>query len=138
VVLDGFPRTEAQAIALDKMLNAHWKKIDAVIELAVDEKALIERITGRFSCQTCAAGYHDTFQPTKVEGICDVCGGRKFIRHADDNVETVKARLKGYHAQTAPILPYYKAKGLLKRVDGMAPPEQVAAEIDDLLTKVSP
>ena len=138
VVLDGFPRTEAQAIALDAMLAMHGKKIGAVIELAVDDDALIERITGRFSCAKCGTGYHDTFQPTKKPGVCDVCGSNEFVRRADDNAETVKARLKGYYTQTAPILPYYRAKGLLKRVDGMAPPEQVSSQIDAILSDIHP
>lgn len=133
IVLDGFPRTEAQAVALDAMLAMHGKKIDAVIELAVDEDALIERISGRFSCKKCGTGYHEKFQRNKVPGICDVCGGTDFIRRADDNVDTVRERLKGYHAQTAPILPYYRAKGLLRRVDGMASPDEVAQQIDAVL-----
>lgn len=137
VVLDGFPRTEAQAEALSQMLKKHGKKIDVVIELVVDEKALIERITGRFSCKICGTGYHDLFQPPKLAGRCDVCGSEEFVRRADDNEATVKARLLAYHAQTAPILPYYRARGLLKQVDGMAPPDQVALQIDSILTGVN-
>ncbi len=132
-VLDGFPRTEAQAAALDRMLARKGKGIDAVIELAVDETALIARISGRFACSKCGAGYHDTFHPTKKPGICDVCGGAEFTRRKDDNAETVKARLVAYRQQTAPILPYYKAKGLLRPVDGMAEMNQVSQEIDSAL-----
>jgi len=133
-VLDGFPRTEAQAAALDNMLAKKGKRIDAVIELAVDEGALIARISGRFACAKCGAGYHDTFHPTKKAGICDVCGGTEFTRRKDDNAETVKARLVAYRQQTAPILPYYKAKGLLRPVDGMAEMNQVSQEIDSALS----
>ena len=135
-VLDGFPRTEAQAAALDQMLAKKGKQIDAVIELAVDEGALIERISGRFACAKCGAGYHDKFHPTKKAGVCDVCGGIEFTRRKDDNAETVKARLVAYRQQTAPILPYYKAKGLLRPVDGMAEMNQVSQEIDSALNGV--
>ena len=138
-VLDGFPRTEKQAIALDEMLTRKGKKIDCVIELAVDEDALVERISGRFACAKCGAGYHDKFQRPKKEGVCDVCGGTKFTRRKDDNAETVKARLKAYREQTAPILPYYnKKKGLLQRVDGMADPDAVTEEIAGVLSRVKP
>ncbi|TXH38375.1 MAG: adenylate kinase [Rhodospirillaceae bacterium] len=135
-VLDGFPRTEGQAVALDDMLNKKGGHIDAVIELAVDESALIERISGRFACAKCGAGYHDTFQRPKKDGVCDVCGGTEFVRRKDDNAETVKARLIAYREQTAPILPYYKAKGLLQQVDGMADLDDVTAAIDAVLAKV--
>jgi adenylate kinase len=135
-VLDGFPRTEKQAIALDEMLTRKGKKIDGVIELAVDEDALVERISGRFACAKCGAGYHDTFQPPKKQGVCDVCGGTEFTRRKDDNAETVKARLKAYREQTAPILPYYKKKGLLRRVDGMADPDAVTRDIAGVLSRI--
>jgi adenylate kinase len=137
-VLDGFPRTEKQAIALDEMLTRKGKKIDGVIELAVDEDALVERISGRFACAKCGAGYHDTFQPPKKKGVCDVCGGTEFTRRKDDNAETVKARLKAYREQTAPILPYYKNKGLLQRVDGMADPDAVTQHIAGVLSRIKP
>ncbi len=132
-VLDGFPRTEPQAEALDAMLAKKGKKIDAVIEIAVDEAALIERISGRFTCAKCGTGYHDTFHRPKKDGICDKCGSTEFVRRADDNAETVKARLVAYRKQTAPILPYYKAKGLLHSVDGMADMSEVARQIDRVL-----
>ena len=135
-VLDGFPRTEPQAEALDAMLAKKGKKIDAVIELAVDEAALIERISGRFTCAKCGTGYHDTFHRPKKDGICDKCGSTEFVRRADDNAETVKARLVAYRKQTAPILPYYKAKGLLHSVDGMADMSEVARQIDQVLQAV--
>jgi adenylate kinase len=135
-VLDGFPRTEPQAEALDAMLAKKGKKIDAVIELSVDEDALIERISGRFTCAKCGTGYHDKFARPKKDGICDKCGSTEFVRRADDNAETVKARLVAYRKQTAPILPYYKAKGLLHSVDGMADMSEVARQIDRVLTGV--
>jgi len=135
-VLDGFPRTEPQAEALDAMLAKKGKKIDAVIELAVDEAALIERISGRFTCAKCGTGYHDKFHRPKKDGICDKCGSTEFVRRADDNAETVKARLVAYRQQTAPILPYYKAKGLLHSVDGMADMSEVAKQIDRVLQAI--
>ena len=132
-ILDGFPRTTRQAMALDEMLAGKGIKLDAVIEMKVDEEALIERITGRFSCATCGAGYHDKFQRPKVEGVCDVCGGTQFVRRADDNEETVRARMDAYRAQTAPILPYYRAQSVLKTVDGMAPIDEVTKQIEAAL-----
>jgi adenylate kinase len=135
-VLDGFPRTEKQAVALDEMLTRKGKKIDGVVELAVDEDALVERISGRFACAKCGAGYHDKFQRPKKEGVCDVCGSAEFTRRKDDNAETVKARLKAYREQTAPILPYYKKKGLLQHVDGMADPDTVTGQIERVLSKI--
>jgi len=136
VIFDGFPRTVAQAEALDAMLAKKRKKIDAVIELEVDDAALVERIAGRYSCAKCDAGYHDKFHRPKVEGVCDVCGSREFKRRPDDNAETVKARLVAYHQQTAPILPYYRKKGLLHSVDGMADMSEVAGQIDRVLRGV--
>ena len=118
-ILDGFPRTIAQAEALDKMLQECGHKITKVIEFTVDENALTERVVGRFSCATCGAGYHDKFKRPHIEGTCDTCGGHEFSRRKDDTVETIKARLDAYHKQTAPIKPYYEAKGLLMPVDGM-------------------
>ncbi|MGB9152856.1 MAG: adenylate kinase [Alphaproteobacteria bacterium] len=129
-ILDGFPRTVPQAEALDKMLEKEDKKLGAVIELKVDEAALIERVSGRFTCAKCGEGYHDKFKPTKKPGVCDACGNTEFTRRADDNAETMKARLDAFRAQTAPILPYYKAKGLLKSVDGMADMPQVTTAIE--------
>lgn len=132
-LLDGFPRTTAQAEALDKMLSAKGMDLDVVIEMEVDDEALTKRITGRFSCGNCGEGYHDEFKPTATEGKCDQCDSTGFKRRPDDNAETVKSRLEAYHAQTAPILPYYKDKGLLKGIDGMAEIGEVAGQIDALL-----
>jgi adenylate kinase len=135
-VLDGFPRTEAQAEALDRMLAGRGTRLDAVIELTVDEAVLIERISGRFSCAKCGAGYHDKYQRPRVEGVCDRCGSTEFVRRKDDNPETLKARLEAYRAQTAPIVPYYRRKGLLKQVDGMASPDEVTRQIEAILERV--
>ena len=134
-ILDGFPRTVPQAKALDKMLADNRIILNAVIEITVDEPALIDRISGRFTCKTCGASYHDRNHRPKQDGVCDVCGGREFIRRPDDNAETVKARLKAYRDQTAPILPYYRAEGVLHTVDGMAPIETVTQQIETILNK---
>ncbi len=131
-VLDGFPRTLAQAEALDKMLNEISLPLDAVIEMKVDDDILVERISGRFACSDCSTGYHDKYKPTKVDGVCDNCGGKNFIRRADDNAETVAKRLVAYNQQTAPLLPFYKQKGLLFTVNGMLPIELVTKEINSI------
>ncbi len=132
-ILDGYPRTEAQAQALDVLLAAKGMALDHVIELAVDEAALADRITGRFSCASCGAGYHDRFNRPVIEGTCDVCGAHAFTRRPDDNPETVRQRMTEYRAKTAPILPHYEARGLVRRVDGMAPIEEVNASIEHIL-----
>jgi adenylate kinase len=132
-VLDGFPRTAAQAEALDRLLAARDASLDGVIELRVDDEALVDRISGRFSCAKCGAGYHDRHKPTKVPGVCDVCGSTEFVRRPDDNAETVRARLQAYHAQTAPLLPYYRERSLLRTVDGMGSIEEVTRAIDRAL-----
>ncbi|HTJ90306.1 MAG TPA: adenylate kinase [Acidocella sp.] len=135
-ILDGFPRTVPQAEALDQLLHKAGVDLDAVIELKVDEAALVERISGRFTCAKCGAGYHDKFKQPRVAGVCDVCGSTEFTRRADDNAETVHQRLLAYNAQTAPILPYYQAKGRLYTVDGMADMEEVAQQIENVLRRV--
>lgn len=132
-ILDGFPRTVPQAEALDAMLKEKGIQIDHVIELKVDDAALVERISGRFTCAKCGEGYHDTFKPTKQPGVCDACGSTEFTRRADDKAETVAARLAAYHRQTAPLLPFYGAQGKLKAVDGMAEMDQVTGELSALL-----
>ncbi len=124
-ILDGFPRTIAQAEALDGMLAEKGLEIDHVIEMRVDDAALIERISGRFSCAKCGAAYHDEFNRPKAAGACDLCGATDFTRREDDNAETVAARLGVYHEQTAPLLPYYRARGTLRSVDGMAGIDEV-------------
>lgn len=132
-ILDGFPRTVRQAECLDQMLAEKGLKLDVVIEMKVDEEALIARITGRFSCSGCGAGYHDEFQRPKVADVCDACGGSEFVRRADDKEETVRARMEAYKRQTMPILPYYGDKGVLRTIDGMASIEEIAGQIEATL-----
>jgi len=133
-ILDGFPRTTPQAKALDTMLSGKGLQLDAVIEMKVVEDILVERITGRYTCAKCGAGYHDRFQVPAKAGVCDSCGGTQFKRRADDTEATVRTRLAAYRDQTAPILPYYKEKGVLKTVDGMAPIDEVTRQIEASLT----
>lgn len=134
-ILDGFPRTLGQAEALDVMLNSENKKLDFVIELKVDDKQLIERITGRYSCVKCGAGYHDSFKQPRKKDVCDECGSSEFTRRADDKAETVTARLDAYHRQTAPLLPYYRERGILASVDGMADIAEVTKQIDNIVKR---
>jgi adenylate kinase len=132
-IFDGYPRTRAQADALDLLLSERGRELDAVIELAVDEDALVTRICGRFTCARCSAPYHEEFKQPKVEGVCDVCASTEFKRRPDDNEDTVRTRMAEYRAKTAPILPVYEERGLVHRVDGMAPVDKVAAQIDSIL-----
>jgi adenylate kinase len=132
-ILDGFPRTVPQAEALDRMLGEKGLRLDHVIEMKVDDAALVERITGRYTCAKCGRGYHDKFEKPRVDGVCDNCGSTEFTRRADDNAETVTTRLAAYHKQTAPILPYYKERGVLEAVDGMADIDVVTGQIEALL-----
>ena len=135
-ILDGFPRNTAQAEALDTMLTGKGLKLDAVIEMKVDDEALIERITGRYTCATCGAGYHDKFHRPKAAGVCDSCGGKTFNRRADDNEKTVRDRLAIYNRQTAPLVSYYSARGSLKTIDGMAEIRDVTRQIEAVLSSV--
>ncbi|SEJ25562.1 Adenylate kinase [Sphingomonas sp. OV641] len=132
-IFDGYPRTAAQADALDLLLEERSRTLDHVIELAVDEDALVERIVGRFTCANCGAGYHDTFKQPKVADTCDICGAHEFKRRPDDNEETVRTRMAEYRAKTAPILPIYEARGLVRRVDGMADIAEVTRSIEAIL-----
>src|SRR3954468_19255717 len=132
-IFDGLPRTKAQAEALDLLLAERGRTLDHVIELAVNDDELVKRITRRFTCARCGAGYHDSFRPTKVPGVCDVCGSTEFKRRPDDNEQTVRTRMAEYRAKTAPILPYYEQRGLVRRIDGMAAIEEVTRQIDAVL-----
>ncbi|HLN25088.1 MAG TPA: adenylate kinase [Patescibacteria group bacterium] len=136
-ILDGFPRTVAQAEALDVMLTERKINIDAAIEVQVPDSLIVDRITGRFTCAKCGAGYHDSFQRPKVDNVCDACGGAEFTRRADDNAQTVQSRLDAYHAQTAPILPYYEKKGVLKVVDGNLPIDEVTKRLKEIIEGAS-
>ena len=132
-ILDGFPRTTPQAEALDKMFDEKGMNLDFVIEMKVDDDAMVERITGRYTCAKCGAGYHDSFQKPATEGVCDKCGGTEFSRRADDNAETVRSRLEAYHEQTAPIISYYGDKGTLRSVDGMAAIDNVTEQLKGVI-----
>jgi adenylate kinase len=133
VIFDGYPRTEAQALSLDGLLAARSRQLHHVIELAVDEDALVERITGRYTCANCGEGYHDSFKQPANDGVCDKCGSTEFKRRADDNEEAVRTRMAEYRGKTAPILPIYEARGLVSKVDGMAAIDEVTAAIADIL-----
>jgi len=132
-ILDGFPRTVPQAEALDALLKRKGLKLDSVIELKVDDAALVYRIAGRYSCKRCGAAYHDAHKKPSTDGVCDYCGATEFVRRADDKAETVRSRLDAYHAQTAPILPYYRDRGALAQVDGMAAIDDVTRQIEVVL-----
>ena len=133
VIFDGYPRTHGQAVSLDRLLAGHGRGLDHVIELEVDEDALVDRIAGRFSCARCNTPYHDRYKLPAVAGVCDVCGATEFKRRADDTEEAVRTRMAEYRAKTAPILPYYQAQGIVRRVDGMGSVEAVSAAIDAII-----
>jgi adenylate kinase len=133
VILDGFPRTAGQAAALDEMLAATGQRIDAAIALEVDDAAMVDRISGRFTCGTCGEGYHDSFKVPAVAGTCDRCGGTKMVRRADDTAETVASRLSAYHAQTAPLVAYYDGKGVLERLDAMGEIDTITARLGEIV-----
>lgn len=135
-ILDGFPRNTAQAEALDAMLKSKGMKLDRVIEMKVDDEALVERISGRYTCARCGKGYHDKFEKPKKPGVCDVCGSTEFIRRADDNEKTVRDRLAIYNKQTAPLVAYYSGRGSLTKVDGMAAIADVNRRIEEVLNGV--
>ena len=132
-IFDGYPRTAAQAESLDAILSQRGRSLDRVIELEVDEDALVERITGRFTCANCGKGYHDRFEQPKLPGTCDKCGSTDFKRRPDDNEETVRTRMAEYRAKTAPILPIYESRGIVSRVNGMAEMDHVTAAIERIL-----
>ena len=132
-IFDGYPRTAAQAEQLDAILASHGRRLDRVIELDVDEDELVNRIVGRFSCASCGTGYHDEFKLPATPGVCDKCGSTEFKRRKDDNEETVRTRMAEYRAKTAPILPLYEARGIVSRVDGMAPIDNVTHAIEGIL-----
>ena len=133
VIFDGYPRTAPQAHSLDTLLADRGRQLDHVIELEVDEDALVDRITGRFTCASCGEGYHDRYKQPKVAGTCDKCGGTEFKRRPDDNEETVRTRMAEYRAKTAPILPIYEARGIVSKVDGMADIDEVTEAIEAIL-----
>jgi adenylate kinase len=137
VILDGFPRTTGQAEALDALLAATGQRIDAAISLEVEDEAMIERVSGRYTCADCGAGYHDSFKVPAKPGTCDECGGTDFKRRADDNAETVRSRLTAYHAQTAPLIAYYDARGVLRTVDAMGDIDRIARDLGAIVAGVS-
>ncbi len=137
VILDGFPRTPGQAEALDALLAEQGASVSAAISLEVEDAAMVERVAGRYTCARCGEGYHDRFKTPAVAGVCDACGSTEFTRRADDNAETVKARLEAYHAQTAPLIDHYDGLGVLKRVDAMGDITTIAADLKAIVREVS-
>ncbi|WP_114965398.1 adenylate kinase [Alkalilacustris brevis] len=137
IILDGFPRTEGQARALDALLAAQGAEVTVAISLEVDDTAMVGRVAGRFTCAGCGEGYHDEFKPPRGDGVCDKCGGTAFTRRADDNAETVRERLTAYHAQTAPLIAYYQGKGVLRRVDAMGTIDNIAVAMAEALERES-
>ncbi len=137
VILDGFPRTDGQAAALDALLSATGQKVTAAISLEVDDEAMVGRVSGRYTCAACGEGYHDEFKQPAVAGVCDKCGGTAFKRRADDNAGTVRERLKAYHAQTAPLIAYYEGRGVLERIDAMGPIADIRQSLGKIVRRVS-
>jgi adenylate kinase len=137
VILDGFPRTAAQAEALDRLLDSRGCKVTAAISMEVDDAAMVARVSGRFTCAGCGEGYHDDFKRPAVAGVCDRCGGTAFKRRADDNAETAGARLAAYHAQTAPLIAYYDGRGVLERIDAMGSIDAIARDLSAVVSRVS-
>lgn len=137
VILDGFPRTEGQASALDALLAGDAQKVTAAISLEVDDEAMVARVSGRTTCAQCGEGYHDEFKRPAVAGVCDKCGGTAFKRRADDNAETARERLKAYHAQTAPLIAHYARLGVLQKIDAMGSIDQIAADLGRIVERVS-
>lgn len=137
VILDGFPRTDGQAAALDALLAAAGQSVTAAISLEVDDEAMVGRVAGRYTCGGCGEGYHDEFKQPAVAGTCDKCGGTAFKRRADDNAETVRERLKAYHAQTAPLITYYEGRGVLQRIDAMGTIAGIRAALSDIVARVA-
>ncbi len=134
-ILDGFPRTTKQAQALDELLTVRNLKLDAVIQITADDDALAKRIAGRYACSECGKGYHEEFSQPKVDGVCDNCGSKSFVRRADDKPETVRLRLENYHRETEPIIPYYRERGVLFEVDGLRGIDDLATQIDAILVR---
>lgn len=137
VILDGFPRTPGQAEALDALLASQGLKITAAISMDVDDAAMVTRVSGRYTCGGCGEGYHDTFKQPAKAGVCDKCGGTEFKRRADDNAETVGARLTAYHASTAPLIAYYAGRGVLQSVDGMGAIDDIAAALNAIVSRAT-
>ncbi|MFY0661734.1 MAG: adenylate kinase [Shimia sp.] len=137
VILDGFPRTGAQAEALDALLADSGQRINAAISLEVEDAAMVSRISGRYTCADCGEGYHDSFKQPAKDGVCDQCGSADFKRRADDNAETVASRLEAYHAQTAPLIAYYDGKGALKKVDAMGAIDAIANELSAIVSETT-
>jgi adenylate kinase len=137
IILDGFPRTDGQAAALDAVLSGVGQKVTAAISLEVDDAAMADRVSGRYTCAACGEGYHDTFKLPATAGVCDKCGGTAFKRRADDTAETVRARLKAYHAQTAPLIAYYDARGVLERIDAMGPIADIRKTLATIVARIA-
>lgn len=137
VILDGFPRTPGQAVALDALLAEQGRRISAAVSIEVDDAAMVARVSGRYTCADCGEGYHDEFKQPATAGTCDKCGGTAFRRRADDNAETVAARLTAYHESTAPLIAYYEARKVLRTVDGMSAIDAIAADLGAIVNQVS-